>query len=192
MYFPFAQFSQGQYRSFAMVMRGAVPMGDMAASLRAAVQRLDPELAVAQIRTVRDLVDASVSADRFRAMLLGLFATLALVLAAVGIYGVMAFSVGRRSREIGVRMALGAGAMQLYTQILREGLTVAGAGIAVGLAAALAATRIMSKLLFGVTATDPLTFALVTGILFAIAAIACLIPAHRAARVDPAITMVAD
>jgi ABC-type antimicrobial peptide transport system permease subunit len=89
-------------------------------------------------------------------------------------------------------MALGAGAMQLYTQILREGLTVAGAGIAVGLAAALAATRIMSKLLFGVTATDPLTFALVTGILFAIAAIACLIPAHRAARVDPAITMVAD
>jgi putative ABC transport system permease protein len=173
-------------------MRGAVPMDDMAASLRAAVQRLDPELAVARIRTVRDLMDSSVSADRFRAMLLGLFATLALVLAAVGIYGVMAFSVGRRSREIGVRMALGAGTMQLYAQILREGLTVAGAGIAVGLAAALAVTRIMSKLLFGVTPTDPLTFAVVSLVLVVIAAIACLIPARRAARVDPAITMVAD
>jgi predicted permease len=192
MYFPFAQFSQGQYRSFAVVMRGAVPMDDMAASLRAAVQRLDPELAVAHLRTVRDLLDSSVSADRFRAMLLGLFATLALVLAAVGIYGVMAFSVSRRSREIGVRMALGAGTMQLYTQILREGLTVAGAGIVVGLVAALAATRIMSKLLFGVTPTDPLTFALVPLVLVLIAVIACLIPARRAARVDPAITMVAD
>jgi putative ABC transport system permease protein len=191
MYFPFAQFSQGQYRNFAVVMRGSVPVEDMAAALGAAVQRLDPELAVAQVRTVRDLVDASVSGDRFRAMLLGLFAVLALVLAAVGIYGVMAFSVGRRSREIGVRMALGAGTRQLYTQILREGLTVAGAGIAVGLLASLVATRILSRLLFGVTATDPLTFGLVSCILVVIAAIACLIPAHRAARVDPAITMIA-
>ena len=122
----------------------------------------------------------------------GLFAVLALVLAAVGIYGVMAFSVGRRSREIGVRMALGAGTMQLYAQILREGLTVAGAGIVVGLAVALAATRVVSTLLFGVSATDPLTFAAVAFILILIAAFACLIPARRAARVDPAITMVTD
>jgi predicted permease len=192
MYFPFAQFSQGQYRSFAVVMRGTVPPDDMAAALRAAVQRLDPELAVAQVRTVRDLVDASVSANRFRAMLLGLFAVLALALAAVGIYGVMAFSVGRRSREIGVRMALGASTLQVYAQILREGLTVAGAGIAVGLAVAFAATRVVSTLLFGVSATDPLTFATVAFILFLIAAFACLIPARRAARVDPAITMVTD
>jgi putative ABC transport system permease protein len=192
MYFPFAQFSQGQYRSFTVVIRSAVPMDDVAAVLRTAVQRLDPELAVAQVRTVRDLVDASVSANRFRAMLLGLFAVLALILAAVGIYGVMAFSVGRRSREIGVRMALGAGTMQLYAQILREGLTVAGAGIAVGLAVAFGVTRVASTLLFGVSATDPLTFAAVALILILIAAIACLIPARRAASVDPAITMVTD
>jgi len=192
MYFPFAQFSQGQYRSFAVVMRGAVPPDDMAAALRTAVERLDPELAVAQVRTVRDLMDASVSANRFRAMLLGLFAALALVLAAVGIYGVMAFSVGRRSREIGVRIALGADTTQVYAQILREGLTVAIAGIAVGLTVAFAATRFMSALLFGVSATDPLTFAAVAFILILIAAVACLLPARRAARVDPAITMVAD
>jgi predicted permease len=192
MYFPFAQFSQGQYRSFAVVMRGTLPPDDMAAALRATVQRLDPELAIAQVRTVRDLMDASVSANRFRAMLLGLFAVLALVLAAVGIYGVMAFSVGRRSREIGVRIALGAGTAQVYAQILREGLTVAGAGIAVGLAVAFAATRVVSALLFGVSATDPLTFAAVAVTLILIAAFACLIPARRAAKVDPAITMVAD
>ena len=89
-------------------------------------------------------------------------------------------------------MALGAGWRQLYTQILREGLTVAGAGIAAGLVASLVATRILSRLLFGVTATDPLTFGLVSCILIVIAAAACLIPAHRAARVDPAITMVTD
>ena len=192
MYFPFAQFSQGQYRSFAVVMRGAVPLDDMVAALHTAVQRLDPELAVAQVRTVQDLVDASLSANRFRAMLLALFAVLALALAAVGIYGVMAFSVGRRSREIGVRMALGAGAKQVYAQILREGLTVAITGITVGLAVAFAATRVVSALLFGVSATDPLTFAAVACLLILIAAVACLIPAHRAAKVDPAITMVTD
>jgi predicted permease len=192
MYFPFSQFSQGQNRSFSVVIRGATPPSEMASSLRTAVARIDPGLAVARFRTVRDLVDASVAADRFRTTLLAVFASLALLLAAVGIYGVMAYSVGRRAREIGVRIALGAHAPQLYAQVLREGLTVAGAGIAVGLTAAFAVTRVVSKLLFGVSATDALTFCLVPLFLLAIAALACLIPARRAAHVDPSITMVAD
>ncbi len=191
-YFPFAQFSMGTSRSFSIVIRSATGLDQMASSLRSVVRGIDPQLAVAKFRTVRDLVDASVAADRFRTTLLALFAALALVLAAVGIYGVMAYSVGRRAREIGVRIALGAHTKQVYAQILREGLTVAGIGIAIGITAALAVTRVVSKLLFGVGATDALTFFLVPLFLLAIAAVACLIPARRAAHVDPAITMVAD
>jgi len=192
MYFPFAQFSQGLSRSFSLVVRSTVGTNELTPALRAIVQRIDPELAVAQIRTVRELVDASVAVDRFRTMLLTLFALLALALAAVGIYGVMAFSVGRRAREIGVRIALGASRLQVYAQILGEGLTVAAVGIAVGLSAALAVTRVASKLLFDVSATDALTFGFVSLLLLAIAALASFIPARRAARVDPAITMIAE
>lgn len=192
MYFPFAQFSMGVARSFSIVVRAAVSTNEVTSSLRTVLQRIDPQLALAEVRTVRDLVDASVATDRFRTILLTLFALLAVVLAAVGIYGVMAFSVGRRAREIGVRIALGAGRRQLYGQILREGLTVAAAGIAVGLSGALAVTRVVSKLLFHVSATDALTFSLVPLLLLVIAALACFIPARRAARVDPAITMIAD
>jgi ABC-type antimicrobial peptide transport system permease subunit len=182
----------GVSRSFSIVVRTAMPTDEVASSIRHAVAGLDPDLAVAHVRTVRDLVDASVAADRFRTMLLALFALLALVLAGVGIYGVMAYSVGRRSREIGVRIALGAGARQLYAQVLREGLIVAGAGIAVGLAAALAVTRVVSKLLFDVSTTDAVTFCCVPLVLLSIAALACYIPARRAARVDPAVTMTVD
>jgi predicted permease len=191
-YFPFAQFAIGVSRSFSVVVRSATSPTEVAAALRTVVKRIDPQLAVAHFRTVRDLVDSSVAANRFRTILLALFAALALVLAAIGIYGVMAYSVGRRAREIGVRIALGAHPRQLYAQILREGLTVAGVGIAIGLAAALAVTRVASNLLFNVSATDALTFCLVPLFLIAIAALACIIPARRAAQVDPAITMVAD
>jgi ABC-type antimicrobial peptide transport system permease subunit len=192
MYLPFAQFLMGVSRSFSVVVRTTMTADEVALSLRHTVARLDPDLAVARVRTVRDLVDASVAADRFRTTLLSLFALLALVLAAVGIYSVMAYSVSRRSREIGVRIALGAGARQLYAQVLGEGLLVAGAGIVIGLAAALGVTRVASKLLFDVSATDAATFCIVPLLLLAIAALACFIPAWRAARVDPAVTMTAD
>jgi putative ABC transport system permease protein len=191
-YFPFAQFSMGMSRSFSVVIRSATTPTETQASLRELVRQLDPQLAVAEFRTVREVVDSSMAADRFRTSLLALFAALALALAAIGIYGVMAYSVGRRSREIGVRIALGANARQLYAQILREGLIVAGVGIAAGLSAAFALTRVESKLLYAVSATDALTFCLVPVFLLAIAALACLIPARRAAHVDPAITMVSD
>ncbi len=192
MYFPFAQFSQGTNRSFSVVVRATADVGDIGAEVRHAVQAIDPELAVARIRSATDLLDASVASDRFRTTLLGMFALLAVILAAIGIYGVMAFSVGRRAREIGVRIAMGAQAPQVYRQILREGLRVAGLGIATGLVAAFATTHIVSSFLFGVSPTDPLTFGVVPAVLLLIAACACLVPAHRATRVDPAITMVSD
>jgi putative ABC transport system permease protein len=192
MYFPFDQFSQGPSRSFSVAIRSSQPEGEISGLLRTTLRRLDPELAAAKVRTARDLVDASVAAERFRTRLLSLFAIVALVLAAVGIYGVMAFSVGRRSREIGVRIALGAGRRQLYSQIVREGLNVAVVGVVVGLAAAAAVTRVVSKLLFAVSATDALTFSVVPLLLLGVAALASYLPARRAARVDPAITMVAE
>ncbi|MDQ6886040.1 MAG: ABC transporter permease [Gemmatimonadota bacterium] len=189
MYQPFAQFSEGLTRSFSIVVRTPLAAGEVASLLRTTVRSIDPELAVARVRTVRDLVETSVGGDRFRTTLLGLFAMLALVLAAIGIYGVMAYAVGRRAREIGIRLALGARTRQVYALVLGEGLAVAGAGVAVGIVLALGATRVMSKLLFEVSRTDALTFLIVTLLLLAIAAIACIIPAGRAARVDPAITM---
>jgi ABC-type antimicrobial peptide transport system permease subunit len=114
------------------------------------------------------------------------------VLAAVGIYGVMTYAVGRRAREIGIRLALGARAAEIYRLVLREALGVAGLGIGIGLLASIALTRVVSKLLFEVSATDAATFIAVPVLLLAIAAIACLVPAHRAARVDPSVTMRVD
>ena len=156
------------------------------------MHRIDPELAVANIRTVHELVEANVAADRFRTTLLAVFAALALVLAAVGIYGVMSYAVGRRSREIGIRLALGARAGAIHRLVLGEGLVVAGIGIALGLLASAALTHAVSTLLFEVSATDAATFIAVPALLLAIAALACFVPARRAARVDPSVTMRAD
>jgi putative ABC transport system permease protein len=188
LYQPFAQ-APG---SFSVVVRARRAPGEVAAALGTAVRRLDPELAVARVRTMRDLVDASVAADRFRATLLGLFALAALGLAAVGIYGVLAYAVGRRARELGIRRALGAGTRQVYALVLREGLAVAAAGTAAGLALALALTCALAGLLYEVSAVDALTFGAVPALLLAVAAAACVVPARRAARVDPAAALRAD
>ncbi|MDQ6828423.1 MAG: ABC transporter permease, partial [Gemmatimonadota bacterium] len=192
MYLPFTQFGMGATRGFSIVVHTAMAPADVATSLRTVVRSIDPELPIAKVRTVHELVDASVADNQFRTMLLSAFALLALVLAAVGIYGVMSYAVGRRAREIGIRLALGARSRQVYALVLRQGLTVAGAGIAAGIVLSFAATRAVSGLLFGVSATDPLTFAVVPLVLLAIAVAACIVPAHRAARVDPAITMRGD
>jgi ABC-type antimicrobial peptide transport system permease subunit len=137
-------------------------------------------------------VEENVAGDKFRTTLLAVFAGLALVLAAVGIYGVMTYAVGRRSREIGIRLALGARAAEIYRLVLREGLGVAGLGIGIGLLASIALTHVVSKLLFEVSATDAATFIAVPVLLLAIAALACFVPARRAAKVDPSVTMRAD
>ena len=191
-YFPFAQGGMGATPSFSVVTRGRTSTDDAGRLVREAVHRIDPELAVANIRTLRELVEANVAADRFRTTLLAVFAALALVLAAVGIYGVMSYAVGRRSREIGIRLALGARAGAIHRLVLGEGLVIAGVGIAHGLLASAALTHAVSALLFEVSATDAATFIAVPALLLAIAALACFVPARRAARVDPSVTMRAD
>ena len=134
---------------------------------------------------MEQIVTQSVASQRFNAGLFGGFAALAMILAAIGIYGVLAYSVNQRTREIGLRMALGAERSDVLRLILRQGMTLAVAGMALGLAGALALTRVLRSLLFGVSATDPFTFVGITLLLTAVAFLACYCPARRAARVDP-------
>ncbi|HEY2898602.1 MAG TPA: ABC transporter permease, partial [Gemmatimonadaceae bacterium] len=191
-YFPFIQGGFGPTPSFSVVARSRASTDDVGQLVRGAVHQIDPELAVANVRSVHELVEENVARDKFRTTLLAVFAALALALAAVGIYGVMTYAVGRRSREIGIRLALGARAGEIYRLVLSEGLGVAGIGIVIGLLAAAMLTRAVSKLLFEVSATDVATFVVVSALLLVIAALACFVPARRAARVDPSVTMRAD
>ena len=191
-YFPFVQGGMGVTPSFSVVARTRAGADEVGRLVRDAVRQIDPELAVANVRTVHELVEENVAGDKFRTTLLGVFAALALVLAAVGIYGVMTYAVSRRSREIGIRLALGARVGEIYRLVLREGLGVAAIGIGIGLLVSAMLTRAVSKLLFEVSATDGATFIAVSLLLLAIAALACVVPARRAARVDPSVTMRVD
>jgi len=138
---------------------------------------------------MEQLVGRSVAPQRFNMSLLGLFAALGLVLATVGIYGVIAYGVSQRTHEIGLRMALGAQARDVMKMVVRQGMTLAMIGVAAGLIASYALTRLMKTLLFGVSATDPLTFIVIALSLGLIALLACWIPARRAAKVDPMIAL---
>ena len=161
----------------------------MAAAVRQEIRALDKDVPVAQVQTMEKVLGASVAQPRFSMLVVGLFAALALVLSAVGIYGVMAYAVSRRAHEIGVRMALGAGANQVLKLVLKDGMTLAFAGIAVGLLGAFALTRLMASLLFGIGAKDPVTFISVAAFLAFVAFIACYIPARRATKVDPLVAL---
>ena len=149
------------------------------------MQAIDPEQPIATIRTMDEWVSRSTATPRYRTILLGLFAALAMVLAATGIYGVMSYSVSQRTHEIGVRMALGARHGDVLRLVVRQGMLLVVLGLAIGLVAAFILTRLMESLLFGVTAKDPLTFVAVAGLLTVVAFFACYIPARRATKVDP-------
>jgi putative ABC transport system permease protein len=153
------------------------------------VLTVDPQLPVAQIYSMAQLVSKSTAKQNFNMVLLAIFGGVALVLAAVGIYGVMSYTVEQRTAEIGIRVALGAQQMQMLGLILRHGLLLAVIGVAVGLGAAYGLTRLLTKLLFGIAANDPATFAVVAVTLTMVALLACLIPARRAARVDPIVAL---
>ncbi|HEX8775378.1 MAG TPA: ABC transporter permease [Pyrinomonadaceae bacterium] len=177
------------YSSMTIVLRTAGEPMSLAAATQREIQAIDPDQPVSDIRTMEQLLSASVARTRFNALLLALFAGLALILASVGIYGVMAYSVVQRTREIGIRIALGAEARDVVRMIVGQGMILTLVGIGLGLVAAFALTRLMSSLLFGVSATDPLTFAVVSLLLSAVAFLACYIPARRATKVDPMVAL---
>jgi len=153
--------------------------------VRAEVRRLDANLPIAAIRSMQDVVDQSIATPRLTGWLLGVFASLALALAAVGVYGVLSYAVSQRRQEIGIRMAIGADRGRVVSLVLGSGLRLAALGVMVGLAMAVGVTRLMRALLHDVAALDPITFVTVPVILFAVSLGACLIPALRAARVNP-------
>jgi len=175
--------------SISVYLRAAVSPEAMEEPLRGAVQAVDPDLPVFGVRSVRSMISDSLASRRFTMEILGFFAGTALLLAAIGIYGVMAYFVSQRGREIGVRMALGAQRGDVLALVVRQGMTLALIGVALGFFSSLALTHLISRLLFGVSASDPLTLAMLTILLAAVALLANYIPARRASRVDPMVAL---
>ena len=167
------------------VVRTAQDPLSLAAAVRSAIWEIDKDLPVSRVRGMESVRAAATAPQRFNVVLMGLFACLALVLAVTGVYGVTAFSVAQRTREIGVRMALGAQAADVFRLVLAQSLKVIASGVIIGLIGALALTRLMTSLLFGVSPSDPVTFAAISLLLVGVALLACWIPARRATQVDP-------
>jgi putative ABC transport system permease protein len=172
-----------------LAVNSSVAPGGLAAAIRNQISSLDGDQPVTDIATMEERVSRALSPDRFSSLLLGLFAGVALLLAAVGIYGVMAYTVTERTNEIGIRIALGAQIKDVMRLVIGRGIKLAFIGVLIGLGGALGLTQLMKTLLFGVSSTDPLTFAAVAILLMAVALLACWIPARRAAKVDPMITL---
>src|SRR5262249_15722023 len=185
MYLPFAQ---SPHRSMALMIRTTNPESVVNA-VRRDVQALDPSVPLYGITTMENVVSESIAAARFRTSLLAIFAVVALVLAMIGIYGVMSYSVTQRTQEIGIRMALGARVTDVLKPVVKNGMSLAVIGTIAGLAGAVAITRLMATLLFGVSPTDLGTFALMTFGLLSVALVACYIPARRASKVDPLVAL---
>jgi putative ABC transport system permease protein len=180
LYLPMA----GPERAY-VVIRSLLAPNDVVDSAKAILQRIDANLAFTKIHTMRELVSESTARRRFQVVLLTIFAGMALVLALVGFYGLLTYSVSQRSAEMGVRIALGATRLHVIKLVLRQGLQLVSIGLALGLAAGAALTKLLTSSLYGVSALDPITFAIVPTLLFTTMFAACLIPARRAANADP-------
>jgi putative ABC transport system permease protein len=176
----------------SLVVRTRDEAPPLAAAIRQAIWSVDKDQPVVRVARLDDLVAASAAARRFALLLFEAFALVALVLAAAGIYGVLAGSVAERTREIGVRAALGASRADILTLVVRQAMTLTGVGVSFGLAAASVATRTIAAMLFGISTLDPITYASVVVLLTAVAAMASGVPAWRAVRVDPATTLRAE
>jgi len=189
MYTPFVQ---APWPFLTAVAKTTAAPEAAAGSMRQALAHLDPEQAAGELRTFDQYLARSIATPRFTAILLGTFAALALLLAGFGLYGVMAYSVAQRSREIGIRMALGARSADVRSLVVRQAVWLGAAGLVIGIAGALAVTRVLGSLLFGVSATDPLTFGGVSAALVTVLLLAAYLPARRATRVDPIVALRAD
>jgi len=178
-------YSQWIRRETMLVVRGSVDPTALVGGIRAEVAKLDPELPLSDVRTVQQAIDRSLVTTRLTNSLLFGFAVTALLLALTGIYGVMSLNVANRRSEFGIRIALGAQTSNVLKLILGQGLKLAIFGVALGLLAAIAFTRLLTGLLFGISASDPLTFAVIAALLIGVALLACWVPARRATKVDP-------
>jgi putative ABC transport system permease protein len=188
LYYPFRQ---SPSTGTNLVVRTNTDPTALAAAIRNETNSLEPDVAIFNVRAMEQIISQSPAAfmRRFPALLISIFAGIALLLASVGIYGVVSYSVSQQTHDIGVRMALGAKSSDILKMVLKQGLTLALAGMALGLVAAFGLTRLLRSLLFEVQATDPTTFALVLGALFVVALLACYIPARRATKVDPLVAL---
>ena len=182
LYIPYPQFP---LPFTTIAVRSAAPEGTVASLVRAQLSAIDPELPAGDITSLERVLNRSVAEPRFRTLLISSFAILALALAAVGVFGLINYSVTQRTREIGIRMALGAAPRQVLAPLVREGLTLAGIGIAIGAVAAMLLGRVLSSFLYGVESTDPPTFAAVSAMLLGVAFVATYVPSRRALHVDP-------
>jgi putative ABC transport system permease protein len=185
-------FIVGMYRGLTYVVRTRTAPASVAASIRTAVRAVDPKLVVLNVRPMDTIVGGTIASRKFNATLLGLFAALALALAATGVYGVLQYSVIQRRREMGIRIAVGATSSDLMRLIVGQALGLAGIGVAIGLAGAFALTRVIRSLLFNTDPVDALTFGASAGVLLLIAVLASYLPARRALGVDPTIAMRAE
>jgi putative ABC transport system permease protein len=186
LYYPYRQ--QPEY-SLVLTLRTSAAPASLVGPVRAAVRDLDPDMAIYDIKLGDQVVGEAILLRRWTALLLGTFSAMALLLAVVGIYGVQSYAVTQRTREIGIRRALGARDGDVLKLIVGSGMALIMAGVAVGLAAALATSRVLRSLLFGVSATDLATFAGIPIVLVAVGLVACYIPARRATRIDPNVAM---
>jgi putative ABC transport system permease protein len=176
-------------RSMSLVVKTSTDPNTLVAPVRQEIRNLDRNLPVANVRAMSEVVGATLSSPRFTGFLLGIFAAIALVLSGIGVYGVLSYLVSRRTREIGIRVAIGAGRGEVLRLILRNGLLLALAGVVIGIAAARLGSPVMGTMLHGVSPGDPLTFMTVAGVLTAVAILASLVPAWRATRVDPVVAL---
>jgi putative ABC transport system permease protein len=177
--------------SMNIALRSAGSMKALPGALREKIHSLDSSLALSHFRTMKDVISDSITGagTDYVTILLGIFGLLALALTVVGIYGVMAYTVSQRRREFGIRIALGAQRSKVLAMVIVQGAKLTLAGVALGLAGAFALTRVMARLVFGVSTTDPLTFTAAAGLLTAVALCACYVPARRATKVDPMVAL---
>jgi putative ABC transport system permease protein len=188
-YYSYSQLDQPWKRWMYLVVRSNLDTSQLARQVKAQVWKLDNKIPVTRVQPMTGVISASMAAQQFNMLLMTIFAVTALVLSAVGIFGVISYSVTRRRHEIGIRMALGAARRDVLVMVISQGMILAGAGAAIGVGAGLALTRVLSSLLFGVTSSDEFVFLGAPVLLLLTGLLACYIPARKATRVDPMITL---